>query len=212
MSIGERLKLIRKSMELSQARFADELSVHLRSYVSYEQGHRSIPQSVMLQLLEKGYNIHWLLTGEGDMSSGSVMGDIGHPEYKVNETIPLITNISKAFSNNDLPQISNSDQRIHRPSSNKDPFSYAVKVGSLDDTSMIPVFSPEEIIILSPMETVVNNDKAIVKLKNGKILFRLMQFKDYNIELISANPNFDSITIPANDLVFAHKVIGSLKI
>lgn len=151
MTIGDRLKMIRKHMGLSQAKFADELSIHLRSYVSYEQGHRSIPQTVMLQLLEKGYNIHWLLTGEGDMKSTGTMGDIGHPEYKVNESIPLIDDLSDAFTDNDLPVMTISDQRIDRPAGNKDPFLYAVKIGTFNDDSMIPFFSPDEIVIASPL-------------------------------------------------------------
>jgi transcriptional regulator with XRE-family HTH domain len=211
MSIGDRLKMIRKEMELSQAKLADELSIHLRSYVSYEQGQRQIPQSVMLQLLEKGYNIHWLLTGEGNMRGETLIGDIGHPAYKVNEAIPIINDIEEAFSDNDLPLITVSDERIDRPKGNKDPFAYALKIGTLHDKSMIPVFSPQEIIILSPMETVMNNDKAIIKLSNGSILFRVMHFKEYDIELISANPSYPSITVSSSELVFAHKVIGSLK-
>jgi len=212
MSIGERLKQIRKDLGLSQEKFAGELSIHLRSYVSYENEQRTLPQNVLIRLVQKGYNIHWLLTGEGKMKLSGVLGDINHPEYKVSKYIPLISDIHSTFSDTDLPVIGNTDKKIERPAGNSDPFSYAVKVGSLQDKSMSPVFSPDEIIILSPMETVVNNDKSIVKLKNGKILFRVLQFKDYDIELISINSQHPSITIPARNLVFAHKVIGSLKV
>lgn len=212
MTIGDRLKMIRKHMGLSQAKFADELSIHLRSYVSYEQGHRSIPQTVMLQLLEKGYNIHWLLTGEGDMKSTGTMGDIGHPEYKVNESIPLIDDLSDAFTDNDLPVMTISDQRIDRPAGNKDPFLYAVKIGTFNDDSMIPFFSPDEIVIASPLDNVMNNDKAIIKLKDGRILFRVIQFHDGNIELIAANSQHPSINVLSSDILFLHKVVSSLSI
>ncbi len=143
------------------------------------------------------------------MRLAGATGDINHPEYKVSKQIPLITDIYSTFADKDLPSTGIDSKEIDRPAINNDPFTYAIKIGSLQDKGLSPVFSPDEIIILSPMETVVNNDKAIVKLKNGKILFRVMQFKDYDIELISVNPQHPSIVIPAKNLVFAHKVVGS---
>ena len=212
MSIGERLKAIRKDLGLSQEKFAVDLSIHLRSYVSYEQGHRSLPQNVILQLLQMGYNINWLLTGEEKMRSTGVTNDVSHPEYIANQQIPLIKNIVEAFKDNDLPLRSFSSEKVNRPEGNKDPFTYALQIKSLNDDSMMPFFSPEEIIIVSPLETVLNNDKAIIKLKDDRVLFKVLQFKDNQIELISANPKIPSINIPANELIFAHKVIGSLKV
>jgi len=210
MSIGERLKMIRKDLGQSQEKFAADLSIHLRSYISYEQGHRSLPQNVILQLLQMGYNINWLLTGEEKMRSTGMTNDVNHPEYITNQQIPLIKNIVEAFKDTDLPTRSLSSEKVNRPEGNKDPFAYALQIKSLNDDSMMPFFSPEEIIIISPLDTVLNNDKAIIKLNNGSILFKVIQFHDNDIELINANPKYPSTRISASDLVFAHKVIGSL--
>lgn len=54
MSIAKRLKAIRNDLDLSQEKFAHELDIHLRSYVSYENGSRAIPQKVMLDLMQMG--------------------------------------------------------------------------------------------------------------------------------------------------------------
>ncbi len=172
MSIGERLKAIRKDLGLSQEKFAADLSIHLRSYISYEQGHRSLPQNVILQLLQKGYNIHWLLTGEEKMRSIGMTNDVNHPEYITNQQIPLIKNIVEAFKDTDLPKRSLSSEKVNRPEGNRDPFAYALQIKSLNDDSMMPFFSPEEIIIISPLDTVLNNDKAIIKLKNWQHTFQ----------------------------------------
>jgi transcriptional regulator with XRE-family HTH domain len=212
MSIGKRLKSIRKDLGLSQENFANDLSIHLRSYVSYEQGHRSLPQNVILQLLQMGYNINWLLTGEEKMRSTGMTNDVNHPEYITNQQIPLIKNIAEAFKDTDLPTRSLSSEKVNRPEGNKDPFAYALQIKSLNDDSMMPFFSPEEIIIISPLDTVLNNDKAIIKLKNGSILFKVIQFHDNDIELINANPKYPSTRISSSDLVFAHRVIGTIKI
>ncbi len=210
MSIGERLKTVRKDLDLSQEKFAAGLSIHLRSYVSYEQGHRSLPQNVLIQLLNMGYNINWLLTGEGKMKATGLTNDVAHIDYVTKQQIPLIKNIHGAFKDQDFPLSASSEEKINRPEGNKDLFAYALQIKSLHDDSMMPFFSPEEIIIVSPLETVLNNDKAIIKLKNDKILFRVIQFHDDDIKLINANPKYPSTHIPGSDLVFAHKVIGSL--
>ena len=58
---------IRKSKKLSQNEFAKSLGVSLRSYQYYESGARPIPIEVLQGLAEIGANVHWLLTGEGEM-------------------------------------------------------------------------------------------------------------------------------------------------
>jgi phage repressor protein C with HTH and peptisase S24 domain len=209
MSIGERLKAVRKDLDLSQEKFAAELSIHLRSYVSYEQGHRSLPQNVLIQLLNMGYDINWLLTGDGKMKASGTTNDIPHINYVTKQQIPLIKDIKEAFKNQDFPLSTSSEEKINRLEGNKDLFAYALQIKSLHDDSMTPFFHPEEIIIISPLETVLNNDKAIIKLKDGRILFKLIQFHEDDIELVNANPQYPSIRVSAEDVVFAHKVIGS---
>lgn len=61
------LDRIRRSKKLSQSEFAKSLGVSLRSYQYYESGARSIPIEVLRGLAEIGANIHWLLTGKGEM-------------------------------------------------------------------------------------------------------------------------------------------------
>lgn len=58
----------------------------------------------------------------------------------------------------------------------------------------------------------MNNDKAIIKLKDGRILFRVIQFHDGNIELIAANSQHPSINVLSSDILFLHKVVSSLSI
>ncbi len=210
MSIGERLKAVRKDLDLSQEKFASELSIHLRSYVSYEQGHRSLPQNVLIQLLTMGYDINWLLTGEGKMKATGTTNDVSHIDYVTKQQIPLIKNIHESFKDHNFPLCVSSEEKINRPEGNKDLFAYALQIKSLHDNSMTPFFHPEEIIFVSPLETVLNNDKVIIKLKDGRILFKVIQFHDNEIELINANPQFPSTRILAKELVFAHKVIGSM--
>ncbi|MFA6618097.1 MAG: LexA family transcriptional regulator [Candidatus Neomarinimicrobiota bacterium] len=210
MSIAKRLKAIRNDLDLSQEKFAHELDIHLRSYVSYENGSRAIPQKVMLDLMQMGYNIHWLLNGSGTMNLLHTINNEA-PDYPSKNDIPILTNPIAVFKNTILPDTGLSTNTLPRPENNEDPFAYAVQIKSLKDEGMSPVFHPKEYILLSPLETITNNDKALIKLKDGRMLFRLIQFKDYNIELIAVNPKFEQETISSEELVFAHKVIGSIK-
>lgn len=210
MTIGKRLKEIRKDLGFSQEKFANELSIHLRSYVSYEHEHRTLPQNVLIQIVQIGYSVHWLLTGEGKMKfSGMINDDVR--DYPAKPSIPLLTNISLIFRNKNLPSLANTVESLPRPEGCDDPLAYALRIKSLNDEGMMPFFHPEEIIIVSPMETVLNNDKAIIKLRDERILFKVLQFHDDEIELINANPKYPSVRIPSDDVVFAHKVIGSLR-
>ena len=210
MSIATRLKDIRKDLGLSQDKFADELNIHLRSYVSYEKGDRAVPQKVMLDLMHMGYNIHWLLNGSGTMKLLHTINNQA-PDYPSKNDIPILTNLNAVFKNGILPDVNLAPDTLPRPENNQDPFTYAVQLKTLKDNGMSPVFHPDEYLIVSPLETVLNNDKAIVKLKDGRIIFRVVQFKDYTLDLIPANVDFKKESIPSEDLLFAHKVIASQK-
>ncbi len=66
--IADRLKLWRKSvMEMTQEQFAETTGVHLSAIRKYENRH-SVPSSEsLLSIASTGVDLHWLLTGKGDM-------------------------------------------------------------------------------------------------------------------------------------------------
>lgn len=208
MSIGKRLKSIRNELSLSQDKFSETLSIHLRSYASYEQDQRPLPQDVILALHYLGYDITWLLTGNGN--SRNQLNDF-HRSYKVMPTIPLLSNLEQSFNEGIFPLASSQDQEIPNPESCRDPLAYALKVSSLESESMTPFFQSDEIIIVSPSETVMSNDKAVIKLKNGHFLFRVIYIEGTQIRLISANPDYKIMEMDKSNILFAHKVIGTLK-
>ncbi|MBP9805863.1 MAG: helix-turn-helix domain-containing protein [Candidatus Accumulibacter sp.] len=66
--IAERLRLWRKTaLELTQKEFAEATGVHLSAIRKYEN-RNSVPSSEsLLAIASTGVDLHWLLTGEGDM-------------------------------------------------------------------------------------------------------------------------------------------------
>lgn len=64
----ERLKQIRNVLNLNQIDFAKKIGMSQSTYANFESGIRSVKQEFLENLAEKyNINIHWLLTGKGEM-------------------------------------------------------------------------------------------------------------------------------------------------
>ena len=74
--IAARLRLWRKDvLEMTHVRFAEATGVHLSAIRKYE-GRHSVPSGEsLLAIASTGVDLHWLLTGEGDMRAPSSTGD-----------------------------------------------------------------------------------------------------------------------------------------
>jgi SOS-response transcriptional repressor LexA/DNA-binding XRE family transcriptional regulator len=80
-SIGDRLKLLRASLGGgNQTQFAEKLGITQTSLSKYENGTVDIPDGVKIKIGGFGINLHWLITGTGEMFLSSVpQGDGKHP-------------------------------------------------------------------------------------------------------------------------------------
>ena len=74
--IADRLRLWRKDvLEMTQVRFAEATGVHLSAIRKYE-GRHSVPSGEsLLAIAGTGVDLHWLLTGEGDMRAPANASD-----------------------------------------------------------------------------------------------------------------------------------------
>ena len=64
----ERLKLIRKELKLTQAKFAEGIEMAQNSYSQVETGKASLTEkNIALICLKYGIDENWLRTGEGEM-------------------------------------------------------------------------------------------------------------------------------------------------
>lgn len=68
MTIGERIKALRKALKLTQQKFADRLKVSQSTIAAYESGQNS-PSAPTLNLICREFSASesWLRTGEGEM-------------------------------------------------------------------------------------------------------------------------------------------------
>lgn len=66
--MNERIKKLRKTLDLTQQEFADKIGVKQNTVAQYEMG-RNIPIDSVIFLICREFNVseEWLRTGEGDM-------------------------------------------------------------------------------------------------------------------------------------------------
>jgi len=93
--LGERMKLIRESIGLSQKLFGDQLGIPQTTYANYESNKAKVPDEIK-QSLASGFNInlHWLITGDGPMhykESKEVVADVVEESEAGYSPVPLRT-------------------------------------------------------------------------------------------------------------------------
>lgn len=68
MNVGERIKKLRKHLDLTQQKFGERLGIKGNTVAQYELG-RNEPIDAVLSLMcrEFGINENWLRTGDGEM-------------------------------------------------------------------------------------------------------------------------------------------------
>lgn len=97
MSIGERIKKVRRELDLTQTEFATQLGLTQNTVTRYETGDRK-PSAAVLSLIVKAYNVSdsWLRTGKGEMFEPDSSFDLS--EYaKQHGMTSLETEILKAY-------------------------------------------------------------------------------------------------------------------
>ena len=74
--IADRLRLWRKSvLEMTQEQFAQATGVHLSAIRKYENRHSVPSGESLLAIASTGVDLHWLLTGDGDMRAPTHSSD-----------------------------------------------------------------------------------------------------------------------------------------
>lgn len=68
MEIGDRIKKLRKELDMTQTEFAKRIGSVQNTVTGYENGRRN-PSAPILALISKEFNVNekWLRTGEGEM-------------------------------------------------------------------------------------------------------------------------------------------------
>ena len=102
MSVIERLKAVRHTLNLSQKVFAKSVFISTSHYTLIETGNRRVKDS-FLDSVCKVYNVNreWLLTGKGGMF------DTEPPDVKLEELAGIFKRLNGHFQNYILDQVRN---------------------------------------------------------------------------------------------------------
>ena len=105
MSVNERLKTVRQTLNLSQKLFAKSVFISTSHYTLIETGNRKIKDS-FLDSVCKIYNANknWLLTGQGDMFIAEP------PDVKLEELIGIFQRLNGYFQGYILDQVRSLDK------------------------------------------------------------------------------------------------------
>ena len=100
-NINQRIKILRKRMNLTQKEFAQKIcvSTSFQTLIELEQK-KVLPRHIKLIVTAFGVNEEWLRTGEGEMFEKDVT-----PDYKIAETIELFKQLNPFFQDFILEQM-----------------------------------------------------------------------------------------------------------
>jgi transcriptional regulator with XRE-family HTH domain len=100
MTVMERLKILRQTLNLSQKEFAKRIFISSSHYTCLETGHRNIKERI-LDAISKTYNANkeWLLTGKGEMF------DTKPPDVRLEELVGVFKGLNGYFQEYLLDQV-----------------------------------------------------------------------------------------------------------
>jgi transcriptional regulator with XRE-family HTH domain len=102
MMLNERLKNIRKTLNLTQKSFAKGIFISTSYYAGIEAGHRQVLDKTIDSVC-KVYNVNkdWILTGKGEMF------DTAPPNVRLQELIDIYQRLNPYFQGYIINQIRN---------------------------------------------------------------------------------------------------------
>jgi len=100
-NITQRIKILRKSQNLTQKDFAKKMSISTSFQTHIELGHKKVlDRHIKLIVSVFGVNEAWLRTGEGEMFEKDVT-----PDYKITETVEIFKQLNPFFQDFILQQL-----------------------------------------------------------------------------------------------------------
>ena len=78
-ALGARLREVRSAMELNASKMAALWKLERKTWERYEHGEGVPKATVLMDLVKRGVNAKWLLTGEGTLSGAGASVTAGDP-------------------------------------------------------------------------------------------------------------------------------------
>ena len=113
-SIGERIKFVRDMARLDQETFGKSIGATRNTVYRWESGKGFPPADVLLNLHEKhGINIHWLVTGQGEMRGiDGPLQPLGIRELNAEVLQPVILGVEEGLGRHGIKLDSSKKARL----------------------------------------------------------------------------------------------------
>ena len=199
MSVGERIKLLRKALGLNRKSFGNRIGRAYRTIQDWERGVNQPTISTVNRIARIfGVNPDWLLKGEGEMFLGKSNAKLIHDIIE----LPIIARVGAGYpvEQGDVDVVG----YIHVRASDIPKGAFAVEVNG---DSMMPTLEDKDIVIAKEYVgnafDIPNNKIVVVRNHDGELLIkRIKKVNNYAL-LMSDNPAYEPI-LPSED----YKVIG----
>ncbi len=230
MEINTRLKQIRLERGESQTQFATFLGIPQTTYAPYETGKRALPDAIKIKLSKLGINIHWLVTGEGNMVLNTPQTNPTLIEVKNdswtntkgqtstisvnndNLLVPILKNKVSAgpgeewdledFTEEKLPILKRFVRRFPKEQL------FAAEVRG-DSMTGVQLFDGDLVVFVSNL---IEGDGIYVISVDGELLVKRLEFDHFDKKLIikSENPRYEVKVVDPERAQILGKVVGWL--
>jgi transcriptional regulator with XRE-family HTH domain len=196
VTIGARIRELRREAELTQQAFAKDVGVSLPTVHRVETGQR-FPDAMMLIAIRQKFDadLNWLLTGLGDMKRGVIKPD-GAQEV----LIPLIRKLSKRLMDSPAKDVEGLLSLPGFPPG-------AVACRSADD-GCAPRVSAGDVVIFAPVLCDVG-DWVVVCDEWGRGVVRQKREQDGKCVYVADHPGYARLT--DGDVTCLGKVCGTIR-
>lgn len=179
MTIGDRIKLIRENLHISQVDFADRINVSKQTLYKYENG---IVTNIPSDKIE-------VIASIGNTSPAYIMGwEETAPIKKRAVTINVLGRVTAGIPIEAIENIIDTEEIDAELAATGEFFGLQI-----DGDSMEPRMENGDIVIVKKQETADSGD-VVIAMVNGKdaTCKRLRRYRD-GIELVPFNPSYDPI-------------------
>jgi repressor LexA len=198
-NLGERLKLLRKHLGLTQLEFARRIGIGEKTLRNYESG-KFAPKESVLKTIEQTFSVNpsWLMEGKGEMFKPKGEGKIiATPEFVI-KPIPLIAE-GEAGLGAFIPNLAEPEKVIWFPVPAKwagHKLFFVRVVGN----SMEPRIFEGDTVLVDKDAPIGKGDLVAALLKDGELVIKRIRRKNGFVFLESINPAYEPIIVKDKDI------------
>lgn len=212
--MNERVKTLRKVLQLNQTEFGKKIGITMRAVQKWENG-ESKPQNSTLKSLINTFNVNpdWLLNGTGEM----FIGENRQQEVSDIISIPYYPEVSAAAGSGALVYDENTVKHLQISSA-------IINISTGDNVclinatgnSMQPVIDDKDLLLVDLSQKLITDEGIyVIRLDTTLVVKRVQKILN-GVILISDNPQYPPREISANnfnenDAAVIGKVIAVIK-